>query len=181
MILLISGPSGVGKDTQWLSCAEFLEFRREVPYTTRKPRKGEVEGFDYRFITVAQFQQMIKANQLLDWDYTLENYYGVAESLEQSVTSGENIVLQVLARMGIRLKYRLKNARNLLLLPSNQAILTQRLRLRQPNYSPKELFLRILHAFEEKAHARLFDRVVRGAEGLDEKTITKILRQIVSP
>jgi guanylate kinase len=180
MILLISGPSGMGKDSQWLSCAESLGFRREVPYTTRRRRKGEIREFDYHFITVSEFQQMIKLDELLDWDYTLENYYGVAADLEGSIKNGENIVLQVLARMGIRLKHRLKNARNILLLPQDQAVLAKRLQLRRPKYSSKQLFLRILHGLEEQTHSRLFDKVVRGAEAMDEKTITRILSQTIS-
>ncbi len=178
MLLLISGPSTIGKNSRWLEAAESLGFRREVPYTTRQLREGEVDGVDYHFVTCSEFQEMIKTKSLLEWDYTIDNYYGVGADLQQRLTGNEKIVVQILGRMGLRLKSRLNEVFTILLLPCNQSILERRLATRQPACSKRELHLRTFHREEEQTHAPLFDLVVPSAESRTREEIVAILGQI---
>ena len=78
ILLVISGPSGVGKTSL---VKKFLEeFKNEVIFsiscTTRKPRPGEVHGKDYFFVDKKTFEKMIEKDELLEWAKVHGNYYG---------------------------------------------------------------------------------------------------------
>jgi len=121
---------------------------------------------------------MIKKDSLREWDYTLENYYGIGIEVGTVVHKDEHFVLQVLARMAIRLRSRFRHAYAVLLLPSDTAVLHKRLRDR--GYSERDLQLRLHHGLEEAAHAPLFDQVVKDAECMDIPTVTRVLADIRS-
>ena len=149
MLIAIAGPSTIGKDSAWVKVAESLGFAREVPFTTRPIRENEKEGTDYYFIDIGHFQNMIRSNQLTEWDYTLGNYYGTGLTLTERTIQGENIVLPVLARMALRLKARLRNVRT------------------------------VAHGKEEAIHAPLFDFAVPDADILPDTKIARVIRDIV--
>lgn len=176
MLLTISGPSTVGKDTVWLPAAESLGFSREVPYTTRFPRQDEQPGRDYRFVRVSTFHTMIKRGAFTEWDYTLGSYYGTGVTLRQRIMAGENVVLQVLARMALRIKARLPGVRTVILLSSDPATLAARLTAR--GYEKSEIDARMQHSAEEQRHADLFDCIVPDADVYDIATAESFLRDI---
>ncbi len=88
---MVSAPSGAGKTTlcrRLLSRLEGVEF--SVSYTTRAPRKGEVEGVDYHFVSETRFEEMVEAGRFLEWARVHGNFYGtgrdeVIASLEQGI------------------------------------------------------------------------------------------------
>jgi guanylate kinase len=177
MLIAIAGPSTIGKDSAWVKVAESLGFAREVPFTTRPIRENEKEGTDYYFIDIGHFQNMIRSNQLTEWDYTLGNYYGTGLTLTERTIQGENIVLPVRARMALRLKARLRNVRTVILLTSDFQTLDSRLHRR--GYSGEELAGRIAHGKEEAIHAPLFDFAVPDADILPDTKIARVIRDIV--
>ena len=81
MLLLISGPTCIGKDTVWVKTAENIGFTRVIPYTTRKKRTGEEDGECYKFIKKSTFEKLILDNKLIEWDYFNGNYYGTHASI----------------------------------------------------------------------------------------------------
>src|SRR5437588_12813042 len=103
MLVILSGPSGVGKSRLIdLACVSF-GFRPAVPVTTRPIRPGEREGADYEYVSKDQFRQLIQKGVMLDWDFALQNYYGYRLDLLQRTAAGENVIVHALARMAIRI------------------------------------------------------------------------------
>lgn len=178
MLIVFAGPSTIGKDTTWLHLAEECGFRREVPYTSRPQRHGELDGYDYHFVTVGDFQHMIRSHSLTDWDFTLGHYYGTGLSLEQRSRANEDVSLQALARMSLRLKMRLIDVCTVMLLTSDMGVLEKRLRGR--GYQGRELALRLDHGAEEETHAPLFDFVVPDADILPSAKALRVLEDIIS-
>jgi len=180
MLLLISGPSTIGKDSVWIEASKRLGFEPYVAYSTRKIRPSEQDGVDYHFIT-NDFQRKIRENSLAEWDYVLGNYYGTDIELLKKVKSGQNLSLVVLARMGIRLQQKLENTRSVLLMTDEQSILEDRLISR--GYSDKELILRTEHGINEMALAPMFDYVIDGADIFTrsdaQRSLVDILGEII--
>lgn len=177
MLLTISGPSTVGKDATWVRIAQSLDFYREIPYTTRPRRNNEIEGIDHWYISVPEFQEKIRKGKLAEWDYVHENYYGTDISLSERTNRGENIVLQVLGRMGLRLRNRLPNVYSIMLISSERETLEYRLSSR--GYTGDELKSRLFHWGEEYTHAPLFDLIVPDADIMTNFEVTRILQDIL--
>lgn len=178
MLITISGPSTIGKDSRWLRLANTLGFEIEVPFTTRPIRASEIDGVSHRFVSTLQFHEMIRQGQLTEWDFTLGNYYGTALALRSKVESGQNVVLQVLGRMALRLRARVPNVVTVMLQASDRAVLDTRLAGR--GYRADEIEQRIAHADEEAVHASLFDYLVPDADILPEDHVLRILADIVA-
>jgi guanylate kinase len=98
VLLVVAGPSGVGKGT---IINEILkahpDVRRSVSCTTRDPRPGEVEGTDYYFVTNDQFQQMRDSGDLLEWALVHQDLlYGTPRGpVEEALERGEDIILEI--------------------------------------------------------------------------------------
>lgn len=84
MILIITGPSGVGKNTIINALSEKLDFKFSVSHTTRPKRKSEVNGKDYHFVTEEEFQLMVNNNELIEFEEYGGFTYGTSrKELEQ--------------------------------------------------------------------------------------------------
>ncbi|MEQ3528687.1 hypothetical protein [Pseudoalteromonas sp. XMcav11-Q] len=177
MLLTISGPSTIGKDSTWLNVAKRLGMEQVVPYTTREKRDNETDGISHRFISVSEFQQKIKNNELLEWDYILGNYYGTDLKYRSLIESGSPLVVDILARMAIRLKNKVSNVKTVLLLTSDSHTLQERLIKR--GYEGVELIQRTSHGFEEEAHSALFDMVIPDADIVTETQALKVISQLI--
>ena len=75
-MIIVSGPSTVGKNPFIAEACNLLPLHFYVPITTRTKRKDEIDGRDYHFISRAAFQAKISTNEIEQWDYCLKNYYG---------------------------------------------------------------------------------------------------------
>lgn len=81
MLLVISGPSGVGKDTIWQAASANLPtFAKAVTCTTRRRREGEVDGVNYQFVSDDEFDLLLNEDQLLEWANVGANRYGVPQT-----------------------------------------------------------------------------------------------------
>ncbi|MBV9470199.1 MAG: guanylate kinase [Abitibacteriaceae bacterium] len=81
MLLVISGPAGVGKDTVWKAASDCLPtFAKAVTCTTRPRREGEVDGVNYHFVSDDEFDRLLNEDQLLEWAHVHGNRYGVPQS-----------------------------------------------------------------------------------------------------
>ncbi|MDI9314083.1 MAG: guanylate kinase [Hydrotalea sp.] len=97
LLLVLSSPSGAGKTsiTRALIARE-SNLVLSVSVTTRKPRKGEVDGVDYHFIDEAEFITMRDKNELLEWAKVFDNYYGTPlQSVEQELRQGRDVLFDI--------------------------------------------------------------------------------------
>ena len=83
IMVILSSPSGVGKTTLTKKIQQkYNSFKISVSLTTRLPRSNEVDGVDYKFISKAKFEELIKENKFYEYAKIFENYYG---TLKQNV------------------------------------------------------------------------------------------------
>lgn len=95
--MILSGPSGTGKTTLCQRLMEKLpELKFNVSHTTRVPRKNEINGIDYHFISIHEFQTMLEHGDFLEWTNFNGNFYGTSlESLKNSRENGNDIILEL--------------------------------------------------------------------------------------
>src|SRR5262245_55754506 len=104
MLVMLSGPSGVGKSRCIRLAVQAFGCSTETPVTTRPRRADETPGIEYEFISVEEFQSLISSGQLCAWDFALGAYYGYRRSLIDRTNAGEDIIVQIMARMALRLR-----------------------------------------------------------------------------
>ena len=98
MLIVLSGPSGVGKGTvrQAMLEDEFRDFHYSVSMTTRKPRPGEQDGVDYYFVSKEEFEQEIVNDGMLEYAQYVDNYYGTPmKYVNQTLESGRDVLLEI--------------------------------------------------------------------------------------
>lgn len=94
MLIVLSGPSGVGKGTVRKAIFDQggNDFQYSVSMTTRKPREGEVNGEDYYFVSKAEFEKNIEEGQMLEYAKYVDNYYGTPlKYVNQTLDSGRDV------------------------------------------------------------------------------------------
>lgn len=159
--MIISGPSGVGKNTLIDYMKKRYNISFEIPFTSREPRPQEIEKNEYYFLSKKEFQKRIAKNDFLDWDYTLNNYYGFRKDF--SPNKNTHIITHALARLALRLKVKLPFTYLVFLLPENFNEILARLSSR--GIDSNQLQSRILHGEEEIEHSALFDQIVKIPNG----------------
>lgn len=129
LLLVLSGPSGVGKGTVCKALRERMpELVYSVSATTRKPRAGEVEGVNYFFKTHEEFQQMIAADQLLEWAEYVGNFYGTPRRfVEETLASGRDVILEIEVQGALQVKQKFPQGIFLFLAPPDLAELENRI------------------------------------------------------
>ena len=97
LLIVISGPSGVGKDTVIQRMKERrLPFHFVVTATTRPPRAGEVHGRDYFFVSKDEFAAMIESDELLEYAYVYNDYKGIPkQQVREALASGQDVIMRV--------------------------------------------------------------------------------------
>ncbi len=176
MLIVVSGPSGVGKNRLIeLACAS-RDFQSVTPFTSRASRPGETDGVDYRFVSRSNFRDMIVRKEFLEWDYALGEYYGISRSVGDRSGRGEPIIIHALARMAVRISLQIPDVFLLFLRPAGNDVLEERLRARG---SPDdEIARRRGHWVEEQAHEDLFHLVINEAEALGQAESGALLQLV---
>lgn len=131
-LVILSGPSGVGKDTiidAWRARDDRV--RRVVAYTTRKPRPGETDGIDYNFVTVDQFLEMAAAGDFLEYKEVHGNYYATPlRDLERMLAEGFIAILKIDVQGALSVMHLRPDALTVFLLPPDADELERRIRER---------------------------------------------------
>lgn len=161
LLLVVSGPSGVGKD------AVLAELMQTYPgvyicvtTTTRAPRDGEVDGVDYTFVPVEEFRRRVEADDFLEYAEVHGNMYGTPRSwVEDRLSRGDDIILKIDVQGGLAVKQRMPQAVMIFLVPPSLEELERRLRSRLTE-SDDEIAQRLLNARTELEHIPCYDYVV---------------------
>lgn len=98
ILIVLSGPSGVGKGTvrKAVFSRPDAKFEYSISMTTRKPREGEVDGVDYFFKTREEFEDLIKKGKLLEYAEYVGNYYGTpVDYVKETLESGKDVFLEI--------------------------------------------------------------------------------------
>lgn len=129
-IVVISGPSGVGKGTinERLFEDEKLRLVYSVSMTTRAPRPGEVDGKNYHFASKTEFEQAVKNDELIEHAEFINNYYGTPRHLvEEQTKHGQNVVLEIEVDGATQVVKKEKNVLSIFLMPPSFYELQERI------------------------------------------------------
>ena len=150
LLVVLSGPSGVGKDAVLARMKELERpFYYVVTATTRARRAREKNGVDYHFLSPEEFQQMIDKGQLLEWANVYGNYYGVPkDEIASALSKGVDTIVRVDVQGAATIKRLLPEAVFIFLMPPSLKELEKRLRKRHSE-SSADLTLRLKKAKEE--------------------------------
>jgi len=175
LLIVLSGPSGVGKDALLRKMKEQkYPFHYVVTVTSRPRREGERDGVNYRFVSQREFQQMIDKGELLEWANVYGNYYGVPrKEISQALSKGKDVIVKVDVQGAATIKRLLPQAVSIFLRPPSMEELERRLRQRHSE-SAKDLALRLRKAEEEMKSLPLFDHVLTSYQGKLDEAISQI-------
>jgi len=162
LLIVISGPSGAGKDAVLTRMKELgcpLEYI--VTVATRPQRAEERNNVNYHFISRERFQEMIEGNEFLEWANVYGNWYGVPKKpVKQALDKGQDIIVKVDVQGAATIKKLLPQAVFIFLIPPSMEELISRLKQRQTE-SAFDLALRTKTAEEEETkQLSLFDYIV---------------------
>ena len=161
LLLIVSSPSGAGKTTlcnRLLS--EFADLRFSTSHTTRSPRPNEVDGKDYHFIDVENFEKMVEDEMFIEWAFVHGNRYGTARSeVRGAATAGVDLIFDVDFQGARQIKEQYPGAAAVFVLPPSIEELHRRLRKRGTE-SPESLERRFKAALEEIGNHALFDYLI---------------------
>lgn len=161
ILFVVSSPSGGGKGTlirRVLNNVPHLSY--SVSYTTRTPRNGEIDGREYFFVNPERFEQMVAANEFLEWARVHGNYYGTsARQVSLEVDEGRDIILEVDVQGADSIRRLVTDSVGIFILPPSYDVLRKRLMSRGTD-SAEELQLRLRNAPEEISHYVAFDFVI---------------------
>jgi len=181
LLVVISGPSGVGKDFLLDRLkARGGSYHFAVTATTRPPRPDEVDGRHYHFLTPQRFEEMLAAGGLLENAVVYGERYGVPKAeVREALARGQDVVVRTDVQGAATIKGAVPQAVTIFLAPTSIAELEERLRLRGAD-SEEQLRLRLATARREMDAACHFDHVVVNAEGKLEEAVAEVERIIAA-
>ncbi|HEN2275537.1 TPA: guanylate kinase [Streptococcus agalactiae] len=162
LLIVFSGPSGVGKGTvrQEIFSTPDHKFDYSVSMTTRPQRPGEVDGVDYFFRTREEFEALIKEGQMLEYAGYVGNYYGTPLSyVNETLDKGIDVFLEIEVQGALQVKSKVPDGVFIFLTPPDLEELEERLVGRGTD-SPEVIAQRIERAKEEIALMREYDYAV---------------------
>ena len=150
LLIVLSGPSGSGKNTVCDMVKEVMpNIWESVSMTSRKPRKGEVDGKDYYFVSEEKFEKNIEESKMLEHAKFAGNYYGTPrESVQKQLDAGKDVLLVIEIQGALQIKEKIPQALFVFLLPPSMKELKRRLRMRKTETEEK-LMERFETAYKE--------------------------------
>lgn len=180
-MVVISGPSGVGKDSVLRALKRsHLPIYHVVTANTRAPRQDEREGVDYFFVTRDQFEKMIASDELIEYAQVYDDYKGVPkDQIRTAIESGKDVVLRLDVQGAEKIKKLYPNSILIFLTPANEEEWLKRLGGRRLNHE-KDLDKRVKTVKDELRRACDFDYIVVNAQNKLKDTVAVIEAIIIA-
>ena len=165
ILFVISAPSGGGKSTLLRLLSDNPDFTYSVSCTTRAPRPGEVDGRDYHFLSVAEFERRVAAGDFLEFARVHGNYYGtLKQSVMDGLSAGHDILIDVDIQGAAQIRANADSVCHaamvdVFLMPPSMAELERRLRNRATE-TEEQLAIRLGNAAGEMAQWRNYRYVI---------------------
>ena len=161
ILIILSGPSGSGKDTVLKALKEVdSDVKVSVSMTTRNPRQGDVDGVDYYFVTREYFEKKIAENKMLEYAEYAGNYYGTpADPVDEMLRQGKAVFLEIEVQGAEKIRSRYDSVISIFLMPPSMRVLEDRLRGRGTE-DEETIQHRLFIAREEIRRAPEYDYVV---------------------
>ncbi|MBR5409193.1 MAG: guanylate kinase [Clostridia bacterium] len=160
-LFVLSGPSGSGKNTVYNGVAALIpEIEKTVSATTRAPREGEIDGVDYYFIPVKEFEKKIRADEFVEFVKYGDNYYGTLRSeIKRLADIGKIAVLIIEVRGALNVKRVFPESESIFILPPSIDVLRERILGRGQN-TEEETEKRLRIAEQEMLEKEKYDHRV---------------------
>ena len=179
MLIVISGPSGVGKDAilNRMKTSKY-GFHFTVTATTRQKREGEIDGEDYIFLSMNEYVEKLHKNEFLESAKVYDNFYGVPkEQVNKALKSGQDVVIKIDVQGAKTIKQHEPDGLFIFLTPPSMASLEKRLRLRMTE-SKDALNLRLATAESEMKESKWFDLVIENPDNDVDYAVSEIMEAI---
>jgi guanylate kinase len=176
LLVVISGPSGVGKDSVLRGLKERnLHMHFVVTATTRPRREEETQGVDYFFLSKDEFARMIELDELIEYAIVYNDYKGIPkQQVRAALASGQDVILRVDVQGATTIRKLAPEAVLIFLTTESEAALVRRLKARQTE-TAENLSLRIATARQELKRAAEFDYLIVNADGRLDETIDTVI------
>lgn len=160
-LFVIAAPSGAGKSSLVKALLELdSHLVASTSHTTREPRGQEKNGREYHFVDKTTFQTMVSAGEFCEWAEVHNHLYGTSRAnIETSISSGQDVVLEVDWQGALQIKQLFPNAVLIFILPPSYEELEQRLKRRGED-RPDIIEQRLANARSEVAQSKHFDFVI---------------------
>lgn len=160
-LIIISGPSGSGKDTVLKELFKVLpKIKFSISSVSRDMREGEIDGEKYNFITRQNFEDMIENDEFLEYNVYCDNYYGTPKApVEQCIATGEEMILELDVNGAANVRKKIKDCFSIFIMPPSFEILEKRLKGRDTE-SQAVVDMRLAEAKAEIARANEYDYIV---------------------
>ena len=180
LLVVLSGPSGVGKDSILMRMRDIgFPFHFVVTATSRAQRPGERDGYDYHFVSKERFEEMIARGALLEWAEVYGHYKGIPKrEIVQALQSGRDVILRIDVQGAATIKRLAPDAVFIFLAPGSFDELHNRLQWRRTE-SPDQMEQRLAMARREMDALDNFDYVVINREDHLDDAVGQI-RNIMS-
>lgn len=160
-LIVLSGPSGVGKDTLLQRLLQRVPgVVKCLTATTRSPREGEQDGVDYLFLSEAEFERWIAEDRFLEYARYNQAYYGTPRHLvDEWLARGADVVLKIEVQGGLQVRQRVPEAVLIFVQPPSMEALRQRLQQRGTD-TPEQIAHRLRIAEQEMQAIPYYDYLV---------------------
>ncbi|MCD6358456.1 MAG: guanylate kinase [Dehalococcoidia bacterium] len=176
LLVVLSGQSGVGKDTilRKMKKQNYPQRHYAITATTRKPRPEEKDGIDYYFLSESVFHQMVAQGAFLEWAKVYNNWYGVPKrQIDEALAKNKDVIIKVDVQGAATIKKAIPQAILIFLSPPSQETLANRLDERNTE-SRATMKLRTTQSKEELQHMGIFNYIVINHEDKAAQAVTEI-------
>lgn len=180
VLVVLSGPSGVGKDTVLQAMRQLDDsFYFVVTATTRPIRPNEEDGVDYHFVSMGEFAEMIESDELLEHAVVYGDYKGIPKKhVRAALASGKDVIMRIDVQGAATIRKLIPNAITIFLIAESEEELVHRLHRRQTE-DPEKLKMRIATARQELKRVGEFTYVVVNSDDRVAETVDHV-RSIIA-
>lgn len=157
LLFIVSGPSGAGKGTICKKVVERTEVELSISATTRSPRKGEVHGKDYFFLTEEEFAEIIRQDGFVEYVENFGKHYGTPESfVREQLSQGKDLILEIDVQGAAKIKEKFPHCVLIFVIPPSLDELKKRIQARGTE-NEENIALRLGQAQREVECVRNYD------------------------